>query len=137
MEPNTLSISNGSSPREEDIQIQTDNDEGQLSLDVFESENSIVVVAPIAGVDEKNLSINITEDLLTITGERLRPKSLPKPKKYFVEECYWGKFSRSILLPTAINSAEITARLDRDIIIIEVPKARKVASKIIPLSHSS
>jgi HSP20 family protein len=134
MESDMLSISSGSP---DNAQIKTDSEQGQLSLDVLETETSIVVVAPVAGVDEKNLSISITEDLLTISGERLFPSSLPKPTKKYVEECYWGKFSRSILLPTAINSAEITARLDHDIIVIEVPKARKVASKNIPLSPTS
>jgi HSP20 family protein len=93
------------------------------------------VIAPVAGVDEKSLEISLTDDLLSIKGNRPRPKSLPQPQRSFAEECYWGSFSRNILLPAAVNSADMSARLESDIIVIEIPKARKATSKIISLTH--
>lgn len=127
---NTFHIS--SSP-DESLRLQEDSDEGQLPLDIFEDENSIFVVAPIAGVDEEKLEILVDNDLLTIRGSRPRPKSLPKKPQYFVEECFWGNFSRNVLLPSAVNSAEITAIFEGDIVVITIPKARKANAKIISL----
>ncbi len=135
MESNSLNIPTDSQ-LQTSVELQRDTDEGELSLDIFETDETIFLVAPVAGIDEKSIDIALTEDLLTIRGSRPRPLSLPKKPKYYVEECYWGSFYRSVLLPAAVNSAEITARLERDIIIIEIPKARKVSSKSIPLSSS-
>jgi HSP20 family protein len=116
------------------VQLQESIDEGQLSLDIFETEESIFLIAPVAGVNRDSVQISLTEDLVTISGERPFPTSLPNNSKYFVEECFWGNFSRSVLLPSAVNSADISARIEHEIIIIEVPKARKTSSKNIPLS---
>jgi len=127
---NTFHIS---SSEDEPLRLHEESDEGQLPLDIFEDEVSIFVVAPIAGVDEENLEILVDNDLLTIRGSRPRPKSLPKNPQYFVEECFWGKFSRNVLLPSAVNSAEITAIFEGDIVIITIPKARKATAKIISL----
>lgn len=112
---------------------QPENDEGQLALDIFETSEKIFVVAPIAGVNEHSLDIMLTKDVLTIKGNRPHPKSLPHAKEFFLEECFWGDFSRNILLPAAINSADIVARMERDIVIVEIPKARKVEQKKISL----
>lgn len=107
--------------------------EGELALDIFEDEHCLYFIAPIAGVDEKSVDINITDDVLSISGTRPRPKSLPKAKHHYLEECYWGPFRRNVLLPSAVNSDETKARLEQDILIVEVPKARKAAKKIISL----
>lgn len=116
--------------------LKKEEDEGQLLLDIFETDEKIFIIAPVAGIDEETVEISLTDDLLTIRGERPRPKSLPTNVNYFTEECYWGTFSRNVLLPAAVNSAEIVARLERDIIVVEIPKARKVGSKIISLMSS-
>lgn len=132
MSSQTISFSEATETAKSPV-LKKENDEGQLLLDILETGEKIIIVAPVAGIDEKTVEISLTEDLLTIRGERPRPTTLPKNGAYFTEECYWGSFSRNILLPSAVNSAEIVARLERDIIIIEVPKARKVNSKVISL----
>jgi len=103
--------------------------EGQLALDIFADDFSIFVIAPVAGIDPESVKIDINEDTLTIIGIRPRPAILPKAKNNFVEECYWGKFKRTVLLPTAVNSDDATAKLERDIIVIQIPKARKAKQK--------
>lgn len=117
--------------------LKKEDDQGQLSLDIFETEDKIIIIAPIAGIDEKSLEISVNEDLLTIKGARPRPSGLPKHKTYLIEECYWGVFSRNVLMPAAVNSAEIIARMQRDILIVEIPKARKVKTKIISIFSSN
>ncbi len=131
MEEITLHI--GSEEKREAPILKEEEDSGALALDIFEDTDRIIILAPVAGVDESSVEIVLTEDLLTIKGMRPRPDSIPKNAHFFVEECFWGKFLRSVLLPTAVNSAEISARLERDILYIDIPKARKAASKIISL----
>ena len=124
-------------PKSERPELLADDAVGQLAVDILETAASIFVIAPIAGVDEKSVAISIDDDLLVISGERVYPQSCPQNAKKHAEECYWGTFQRSILLPTAINSADITAKMVDHILTIEIPKARKATSKIIPLFQQS
>ncbi|QQS59677.1 Hsp20/alpha crystallin family protein [Candidatus Peregrinibacteria bacterium] len=116
--------------------LRTEEDVGYLALDVLETEETIFILAPIAGVEEGNLSISLNDDLLVISGMRVRPTFLPQESRDLVSECYWGSFSRHILLPSAVNTADMIARIEQGIIILEIPKARKAKSKIISLSSS-
>jgi HSP20 family protein len=134
MDNDQVSIGIQSDDERSTPELREESDEGQLALDILETEDEIVIIAPVAGIDEKSIDIVITDDVLTIRGSRPRPSGLPQKAKYIIDECYWGAFSRNILLPSAINSAEISARLERDIVLITVPKARKVKIKKIPLS---
>jgi HSP20 family protein len=115
---------------EEDASNETPNDEGRLALDIFETDESIYVVAPLAGVDPKEVEISVSEDVLTIRGNREFPAKLPEPKSFFTEECFWGKFSRSIVLPSAVNSADIKAQMKKNVLVVAIPKAKKATKKI-------
>lgn len=95
--------------------------EGELSLDVYEDEGQIVVRAPIAGVDLADLDINFSQGVLTIKGERKGGQSI-KDDKYFIKECFWGKFSRSILLPDEIDSGKIKAHIKNGVLTVVLPK---------------
>ena len=118
-------------PAKNDIPyVQTENRDGDLEIELFESKNKIFLIAPAAGIDEKNIEIFIKNDVLQISGNRPRPSFLPKPEKKFVEECFWGKFARKIILPKNVNYGEAIAKLERDIIIIEIPKIEKKDEKI-------
>src|SRR3989344_5747982 len=83
----------------------TDNDsyEGQLAVDVFQDKNSIVVKSTIAGVRPQNLDISITNDMVTIRGKREQETTVEE-KDFFFQECYWGGFSRSIILPCEVQA---------------------------------
>ena len=122
---------------DEQPQAVPTEDAGELAVDIAETATSIFIVAPIAGVDESSLAIEIDDDLLVIRGERKLPESIPAKAERHSEECFWGAFKRTILLPTAINSAEIVATLEQHILMIEIPKARKATSKTIPLFSRS
>lgn len=108
-------------------------DEGKLAVDIFETEEMLFIVAPLAGVDEKEVEISISEDVLTIRGERRFPEKLPEERAFFTEECFWGKFSRSIVLPSAVNSADIKAKMKKNVLVVAVPKAKKARQKRIPI----
>lgn len=107
------------------------SDEVELSMDIFEAENTIFIIIPIAGINSENINIKLSKDVLTISGERVLPDSLFHfhNKKYFVKECHWGKFSRSIVLPEIVESANIRASEDNNILKIVIPKAKKVDKK--------
>jgi HSP20 family protein len=95
--------------------------EGELSLDVYEEGGNIVVQAPLAGVDLADLDINFSQGVLTIKGDRKSSNEL-KDDKYYIKECFWGKFSRSILLPDDIDTAKIKAHLKNGVLTVVLPK---------------
>ena len=106
------------------------DDEGRLALDIFETAESIFIVAPVAGVAASEIEILVNEDTLTIRGARTFPKKLPKAQNFFLEECFWGAFSRSVVLPSAVNSAEIKAKMKNNVLVVAIPKAKKASKAI-------
>ena len=97
------------------------NQEGELVIDVFETNSDFVVLAAIAGVQIKDLDISLEKDMMVIKGSRPEPHNLPD-KKYFYQECYWGPFSRKIVLPENINIDEADAQMDKGVLMIKIPK---------------
>lgn len=104
--------------------------EGQLAIDAYQNDDSVVLKAPIAGVKPEELEISITEDAVTIKGERKEEKALTRDN-YFCQECYWGSFSRMFSLPIAVDSEKAKASLKNGILTIVIPKLEKSKKKII------
>ncbi len=98
------------------------NDEGQLAIDVMETPDKILIRTAIAGVREQDLDIHINEDMATIRGER-HMEALPSHATIHYEECFWGAFSRSIILPCRVKADEAEASLKNGILTISIPKA--------------
>ncbi len=103
---------------------------GQLAVDVFQTETEFCVQAPIAGVEQSDIDIAIENEMLIIRGERKEP-IIGKEKKYFYQECYWGPFSRQIILPEDANHEKIKASLKSGILVIRIPKAEPKKKKVI------
>ena len=101
---------------------QNKNEEGQLSLDVFEKGKYIIIKSTIAGVKPEDLEININNDLITIRGER-RLEEKSEIKNWLYQECFWGKFSRSIVLPVEVKVNQAKVSLKNGILTIVLPKA--------------
>lgn len=95
---------------------------GQLSVDVYQTEKEIIIQSPIAGASEEDLDISITNDMITIRGKRELTEQIPE-ENYFYKECYWGPFSRSIILPTPVKIDEAVAEFQKGILTIRLPKA--------------
>ena len=98
--------------------------EAELTLDLYQTENEIIVQAMIAGVHPDNLSINITRDSITIKGKREENHSVKK-NDYFIKELYWGTFSRSISLPEEVDLESAEAIEKHGLLIIKLPKIDK------------
>lgn len=97
-------------------------DEGQLAVDVFETKTHLVIQSTIAGVLPEDLEIMLQSDLLTIRGARHNHES-KDAALYHHEECYWGRFSRSIILPVPVVGDEATSTLKHGVLTIRLPKA--------------
>ncbi len=102
--------------------------EGQLTIDVYQTEDSIIIRSTIAGVKPEDLDVSINNDMVTIKGERKNDEEIA-PENYYYQECYWGPFSRSIVLPVDVISEKAEASLKNGILTIKLPKADNTKSK--------
>jgi len=101
-----------------------ENQNGILTLDVFQTKKEIIIRSTIAGVPGKDLDISITSDKVTIKGERKDEQS-EESKEYYYRELYWGGFERSVILPEEVNADEAKATLKNGILTIRLPKLSK------------
>jgi HSP20 family protein len=98
-------------------------EEGQLSIDVYQTPKTIVVKSTIAGVKPEDIDISINNDMLTIRGKREEKESIDN-ENYLYRECYWGSFSRSIILPVEIKAEGIEAILENGVLTVILPKSK-------------
>lgn len=113
--------------------IQTEKEEktdGQLALDIYQTPTHIVIVAPIAGVKMADINVSITEDVLTIKGKRYLEFDIPE-EDYFTQECFWGDFSRSIVLPAAVDGTKIVASFKDAVLKVTIPRTERSKTKIV------
>jgi HSP20 family protein len=95
-------------------------EEGQLSVDVYRNGNDLVIRSTVAGASPEDLDISIHGDLLTVRGKREAGHDI-KDEDWYYRECYWGAFSRSIVLPYEVNSERAEASLKNGVLEIRVP----------------
>lgn len=109
-----------------------DNTEGQLSVDVYATADEIIIKSTIAGVKPEDVDVSINNDMLTIRGARQKEEE-DGGKDYYYQECYWGAFSRSLILPVEVDADNVSASLKNGILTVRVPiaqKAKNVSVKI-------
>lgn len=99
-------------------------EEGELSVDVYQTSDEIVIKTMVAGVRPEDLDINITRDVVTIKGKREEGKEV-HDADYFHKELYWGSFSRTISLPEEIEVEEAEAVERHGLLVIKLPKIDK------------
>ena len=102
--------------------------DGQLTIDVYATENEIVIKSTIAGVKPEDLDVAINNDMVTIKGERKQEETV-EGENYYYQECYWGGFSRSVVLPVDVVSEKAEAALKNGILTIRLPKAQTNKTK--------
>ncbi len=95
--------------------------EGQLAVDVYQTKENVVIKAPIAGVKADDIDISVSEDVVTLRGERREEREVDR-EHYYVQECYWGSFSRSVILPTSTVAEKAVASLKDGVLTITIPK---------------
>jgi len=97
---------------------------GQLAVDVYETKEKLVVKARTAGVNKPDLDVSISDNTLSIRGT-LSAGNEEDVENYFVQECYWGEFSRSIALPVPVKEDEIEAVLKDGVLTISFTKVKQ------------
>jgi len=102
--------------------------EGQLNIDMYQTKDNVIIKSTIAGVRPADIDITVANDMVTIKGSRRKDESVPQDD-YFYQECYWGNFSRSVIIPVDIESEEIEADLKDGILTVIIPKAAKAKTK--------
>ncbi len=102
--------------------------EGKLTIDVYQTPSEIVVESAIAGIKPEDLDINVSGDSITIKGERRHEEEV-KEEDYFYQECYWGRFSRSVILPEEVDPEGATVNFKNGVLTVKLPKVSKVKSK--------
>ncbi len=104
---------------------QQANFDGQLAVDVFQTEKDIIITSTVAGVRAQDLDISMHGDMITIKGIRRQPFADVSADDYFIRECYWGGFSRSIILPLDTIQEGIEATLNQGVLTIRLPKSHR------------
>jgi HSP20 family protein len=102
--------------------------EGQLTIDMYQTKDNVIIKSTIAGVRPEDIDVTIANDMVTIRGERKRDFEASS-EDYFYQECYWGSFSRSVVLPVDVDIENVSADLKDGILTVVLPKAAKARAK--------
>ena len=102
--------------------------EGQLAVDVYQTPDELVIQSTIAGVDPENIEVFFEDDMVIIEGQREQVKE-EREKNYFYQECYWGAFSRKIVLPEEVDVSRAEAAMEKGVLTIRIPRAQKPKRK--------
>ncbi len=102
--------------------------EGALNIDMYQTKDNVIIKSTIAGVRPDDIDITVANDMVTINGSRKREEKI-SDDDYFYQECYWGGFSRSVIVPVDIDSEQIEADLKDGILTVVIPKAAKAKTK--------
>ncbi len=142
----TTDMNNDYNTHEEDVEISVgdtkslekesifDDAEGQLAVDVHQTANEFIIEAPIAGILPDDLDISITPESVAIKGRRKKEKEI-RDEDYLYQECFWGNFSRSVILPQEVDVESSVASLRDGILTIVLPKLERTKSKKIKVSR--
>lgn len=104
--------------------IEEENDEAELTVDVYQTAKDIIIQVMVAGVKPEDLELTIARDMVTIRGKRGENRHIDEDN-YFTKELYWGKFSRTILLPQEIEPEEVEAVEKHGLLTIKLQKIDK------------
>ncbi|MBX4186768.1 MAG: Hsp20/alpha crystallin family protein [Candidatus Doudnabacteria bacterium] len=102
--------------------------EGQLTIDMYQTKDNVIIKSTIAGVKPEDIDVTIANDMVTVRGERKRDFEASS-EDYFYQECYWGSFSRSVVLPVDVDIDNVSADLKDGILTVVLPKAAKAKAK--------
>lgn len=111
---------------------EQDDFPGQLAVDVYETDDQLVVKARTAGVNKEDLDVSISDGILTVSGT-LSSGDDTDAINWHIQECYWGEFSRTVALPVAVKEDEAAAALKDGVLTISFPKVLQEQAKKIAI----
>lgn len=100
------------------------DEEGELTVDIYDKGDDIVIQSTVAGVRPEDLDVSVTNDTVTIRGRRERMEEVEE-KNYYYKELFWGTFARSVILPEEIEEDMAEASLKHGLLTLRLPKRRK------------
>lgn len=102
----------------------THEPEGQLAVDIIDTDDSLVVMATVAGASPEEISVFVHNDLLTIRGRRDPPVAAAE-HMFIHRECFWGRFSRTIILPLDVRAEGVRAVYKSGVLVVSLPKEKR------------
>ncbi|MDP3971150.1 MAG: Hsp20/alpha crystallin family protein [bacterium] len=117
------------------IDASNEGYEGQLAIDVYQDDKFLYVKAIVGGVPPDDIEIHLNNDMLTIKGKRSQPDMGIDPENYYIQECYWGGFSRSVILPVDIQNEQVEAITENGVLTITLPKSNRPKNARIPIKE--
>ena len=117
---------------DENWEESEDDFPGQLAVDVYETEEKLIVKARTAGVNKEDLDVSISDGILTISGT-LSSGDDSDATQWHIQECYWGEFSRTVALPVAVKEEEVDAVLKDGVLTISFNKVKSEQAKKITI----
>src|SRR3989344_8113575 len=102
---------------------------GQLAIDVFQTERDLIIQTAIAGIKPENLEVTVERDIVAIRGIRQKPSE--ENGDYFAKECYWGPFTREVIVPVEIDPDRVEAMMQEGILTVKMPKILREKKRII------
>jgi HSP20 family protein len=102
------------------------------SLDVSETDKEIKITCELPGIEEKDVQLSLTDNVLTIRGEK-RTESEDKDKAYYHNECSYGAFSRQVELPSHVDASQLKASMKHGVLRITAPKRAEAGARKIEI----
>ena len=99
--------------------------EGELAVDIYETEKEVFIKTAIAGIKPEDLKLSLSHDIVTIRGVRHDETTEGEERQYLCQECHWGAFSRTVILPAEIKVEKAEAVFKSGILLIKLPKATR------------
>lgn len=107
--------------------------EGELAIDVYQTENEVVIQSAIAGVRPEEVDVSVENDVVTIRGIRKNPHAAEQ-KEYLHEECFWGPFSRQVFLPQEVDVKNVEAVMRDGVFTLRLPKMQREQTKKVKIA---
>ena len=113
---------------------EPEDHDGQLTVDVYQTDDEIIIQSTIAGVDQNDIDISVTNDMVTVKGKRAAQEKV-RSSDYYYQELFWGSFSRSIILPEDVDSDNAKASMKNGLLTIRLPKLANTKIKKVKISQ--
>lgn len=128
----TTTDANAPTTNEEEWDESADDFTGQLAVDVYETDDKLVIKARTAGVNKEDLDVSISDGILTISGT-LSSGDDTDAINWHIQECYWGEFSRTLALPVSVKEDEVDAVLKDGVLTVSFAKVKQEQAKRIQI----
>ncbi len=104
------------------------DEDGELTVDIYDRGDAIVIQSTVAGVKPEDLDISITADTITIRGKRARNEEINE-RNYYYKELFWGTFSRTVILPEEIDDMAAEASMKNGLLLVVLPKKKRIVTQ--------